>query len=304
MTIQRAALQPAPASLPRRTVRNPVLLKGAGLHSGETVRLEMAPAPAGTGLIFRNTDASLGDIPVSPFHVSETVNAVTLSNRKWRVQTVEHLLAALATLGLTDLILTLDAEEVPILDGSSLVFYEALAGETQDLAESVAPVRLTNAVWVVEGDKYLVALPHDGLRVTYSIDYNHPLLRGKSMTIDLDPETLAREILPKRTFGFLRDVEALSAKGLIKGAGLENAVVLTEDGAVNEMRHPEECIRHKILDLIGDLYLLGRPLHAHIIASKAGHALDVSLARKILTTAAMDELGRRRGQRTETAAGL
>lgn len=293
----QAALAPSRESARRRTVAGPVHLEGAGLHSGEIVHLTIEPAPAGTGLVFRNTDADLGDIPVTPFQVTETLNAVTLSNKKWRVQTVEHLLAALATLGLTDLILTLDAEEVPILDGSSQVFYDALVGETQDLDESIEPIRLANAAWVVDGDKYLVALPHDGLRVTYSIDYNHPMLRGKSMTIDLDPDVLAREILPNRTFGFLRDVEALRAKGLIKGAGLENAVVLTEEGSLNEMRHPEECIRHKILDLIGDLYLLGRPLQAHIIASKAGHALDVALARKILTSSAMDELGRRRGQR-------
>ncbi len=282
----------------RRTIAREIQLRGIGLHSGETVHLHCAPASAGTGLVFRHTNRNYGEIQVSPFNVTETVNAVTLASRHWRVQTVEHLLAALAALRISDLYLTLDAQEIPIMDGSSAEFYAALVDAgVVDLPESLAPIRLQNAAWVVEGNKYLVALPHDGLRITYTIDFDHPDLRGRTLTIDLDDEGIAREILPARTFGFLRDVEALKAKGLIKGASEENAVVLTDDGYLNALRFPEECVRHKALDLIGDLYLLARPVEAHFIAHRAGHALDVALARKIYMQAAMDELGRRKIER-------
>ncbi len=289
----------APAALFRRTVQDELTVAGIGLHSGETVSMRLIPAPAGTGLIFRNKDASLGEIEVNPFKVVNTLNAVTVSNGKWHVQTIEHLLAGLATAGITDLYIELDSSEIPIMDGSSQKFYEAvLEAGVREFEDVLEPIRLTNAVWVVEGDKYLVALPHDSFRVSYNIDYNHPLLRGKSITIDLDESVLADEILPARTFGFLRDVEMLKSKGLIKGGSIDNAIVLTEDGVLNEdLRYPEECIRHKVLDLVGDLYLLGRPIHAHVIASKAGHGLDVALARRILTQVSVDELARKRAER-------
>lgn len=298
MLLERQAAGQTKAVCRRRTLAHTIDLSGVGLHSGEIVHLRCEPAPAGSGLVFRHNKASNGEIPVSPFHVAETVNAVTLANRSWRVQTVEHLLAALAALRITDLYLFLDAQEIPIMDGSAAEFYAAFASAgIVELDEELSPIQLKNPAWVVDGNKYLVALPHDGLRISYTIDFNHPDLRGQSMTMDLDDETIAREILPARTFGFLRDVEALKARGLIKGASAENAVVLTDDGYLNERRFPEECVRHKALDLIGDLYLLARPVEAHFIAHRAGHAMDVALARKIQMQAAMDELGRRKLER-------
>jgi UDP-3-O-[3-hydroxymyristoyl] N-acetylglucosamine deacetylase len=289
-------LAPAPAARARRTLKSATTVTGVGVHSGETVDLKLIPAPAGTGLVLRSSSKEDGEIEVSPYRVVNTLNAVTLSNGKWQVQTVEHLLAALATAEVTDLYIQLDSFELPIMDGSGAEFYAAiLAAGVVELDATIEPIRLTNAVWVVEGDKYLVALPHDGLRVSYHIDYQHPLLSGKSLTLDLDTRILADEILPARTFGFLRDVDHLKSKGLIKGASLDNAVVLTEDHYLNqELRFPEECIRHKVLDLIGDMYLLGRPIQAHFIASKAGHGLDVALARRIMTQVSVDELARKR----------
>jgi UDP-3-O-[3-hydroxymyristoyl] N-acetylglucosamine deacetylase len=299
-----------PAELPggrlnRRSIKSPITVTGVGVHSGETVHLKLSPAPAETGLVFRSASRTAGEIEVSPYHVVNTLNAVTLSNGEWHVQTVEHLLAALLAAGITDLYMELDSYELPIMDGSGAEFYSALqAAGIADLdADALEPIRLTNAVWVVEGDKYLVALPHDGLRVSYHIDYQHPLLSGKSLTMDLDPDILATEILPARTFGFMRDVDQLKARGLIKGASLDNAVVLTDDSYLNEsLRFPEECIRHKVLDLMGDMYLLGRPIHAHFVASKAGHGLDVALARRIMTQVSVDELARRRAGRVATPA--
>ena len=288
----------------RLTIRQMTQITGLGIHSGDPVTLKCLPAPVGTGLEFRTPRRNDGTIQVSPFNVVETVNAVTLANRNWRIQTVEHLLAALAGLGVTDLIMEIDAQEIPIMDGSALPFMQALedAG-LQELDAFIEPISITNPVWVVDGDKYLVALPADTYRATYSIDFDHPLLRGQSISIDLSPENLREQILHARTFGFLRDVEAMKARGLIRGASLDNAVVLTEDGFMNEsLRYPDECVRHKVLDLVGDLYLLGRPLNAHIIASRAGHALDVALARKIQTQAAMDELASLRKDRMRLVA--
>lgn len=292
----------APVARARRTLKSETTVTGVGVHSGETVHLKMTPAPAGTGLVLRSSSREDGEIEVSPYRVVNTLNAVTLSNGKWQVQTVEHLLAALATASVTDLYIELDSFELPIMDGSGAEFYAAImTAGVVELDEMIEPIRLTSAVWVVEGDKYLVALPHDGLRVSYHIDYQHPLLSGKSLTIDLDAETLADEILPARTFGFLRDVDHLKSKGLIKGASLDNAVVLTEDHYLNDdLRFPEECIRHKVLDLIGDMYLLARPIQAHFIASKAGHGLDVALARRIMTQVSVDELARKRAESGKT----
>ncbi|GBF49254.1 UDP-3-O-[3-hydroxymyristoyl] N-acetylglucosamine deacetylase [Leptospira ryugenii] len=278
----------------RKTIRESLTLKGIGLHSGKTVTLRMHPAEAGTGLVFflyRN--GSKVRIPISLDHVVDTSNATTLGDGgSNRVQTIEHMLAALYTQGITDCILEIDAVEVPIMDGSSRPFWEGIQGTgIQTLSETVEPIRISHPMWVVDGDKYLVILPSDELKVTYHIDFNHPLLKGQSYTTVLDDSILATDILPARTFGFLKDVEALQARGLALGGSLDNAVVLTEDGYLNEsLRYENECVRHKILDLIGDLAVMGRPFYGHLIASKAGHALDISLAKCIMSKVTGDEL--------------
>lgn len=286
----------------RATVAEALSISGKGLHSGETVTLKMFPAAAGTGLVFLPVKGNTGKIPVSPFYVTDTRQAVTIGNRDWEIRTVEHLLAALAAAGVTDAYLEVDAPEIPIMDGSSQPFYDALmATGVQQLDEVLEPIRLTTPIWVVDGDRYLVALPHENTRVTYSIDFDHPALRGQTLVIDLDREKFVSEISSARTFGFYRDLEAMQAKGLARGASAENAVVLTDDGFMNERRYENECVRHKVLDLIGDLYLIGRPIQAHIIAHRAGHTLDVALAKQILTRAAMDELASRKTRVTETS---
>ena len=266
----------------RAAIREKVQIKGIGIHSGESAVLTIHPAESNTGLYFL-VNKGKDTVTVSPENVVNTVQAVTLGNGTAIVQTIEHLLAALSVSGITDAVLELNGNEVPIMDGSAWPYYEAIqtAGLTF-FSDRVIPIEITTPVWVVEGDKYLVALPHTANRITYSIDYNHPLLRGQSFSIDTDSENFAAEILKARTFGFYRDVEVMKAKGLIKGASLENAVGLTEDGYLNEsLRYEDECIRHKILDLVGDLYLLNRPVRGRILASRAGHKLDVELAMKI-----------------------
>ena len=294
----------APKTLPidrigrenRATVDREVLIEGTGIHTGEKGRITLKPAEAGTGLIFKGTGSRIGDIPVSPFYAMDGVQAVTLGNRHWQIKTVEHLLCAMAAAGISDCIMETTMGEVPILDGSSLPFYEKIIeGGVRDLGEPMEALQLSNPVWVIENDRYVVALPSDHFKVTYTIDYPHPMLRGQTMTLGLNAENLIEDVLPARTFGFLRDVEELRKRGLILGGSLDNAVVLTEDGYLNDdLRFEDECLRHKILDLVGDLYLLGRPLKAHIVAFRAGHSLDISLGKKIQTRIAMDELATRK----------
>ncbi|WCL50944.1 UDP-3-O-acyl-N-acetylglucosamine deacetylase [Leptospira sp. GIMC2001] len=277
----------------RKTVKETIRLKGIGLHSGKTVRLNIHPAESGHGLKFNHSQPTHSTIiPVHVDYVIDTGNAVTLGKDQVKIQTIEHLMAALHTLGITDALIDIDSTEVPIMDGSSLPFLEAIQStgwiESKTILE---PIQITNPIWVVEGDKYLVLLPSDELKVTYSIDFNHPLLRGQSFTTNLDQKTVLEDILPARTFGFLKDVEQLQSKGLALGGSLDNAVVLTEDGYLNDsLRYENECVRHKVLDLIGDLAVLGRPFTGHLIASKAGHGLDISLARCILEQEKANEM--------------
>ena len=265
------------------TIRNDVVIEGIGIHSGSSAVLTIHPESSGTGLFFFRKKNKDDIIKVHPENVKNTFQAVTLSNGSYHVQTIEHLLAALAVAGITDASIELSGDEIPIMDGSAQPYYEAVqsAGLIY-FPEEVIPIKLSSPVWVVEGDKYLVALPDDEASISYSIDYDHPLLRNQTFQVLLKTDDLGAEILPARTFGFIRDLDEMKSKGLIKGASLENAVGLTEDGYLNpSLRFENECIRHKILDLIGDLYLLNRPLKARILASRAGHKLDVALALKI-----------------------
>ena len=287
----------ASPQLYRASLRSTLKMEGIGLHSGKRVRLKMEPASPGTGIVFHNQSKSKGKILLSPLNVVSTFNATSLSNGKWHLQTVEHLLAALYGAGITDLHIILDQPqervEIPILDGSAYPWYEALTQTGIEHSQiELQPVIIHTPVWVVEGDKYLIALPQDHLSVHYSIDYEHPLLSKKSLYIEFDEGAkIAEEILPARTFGFFKEVEQMKSQGLIKGGSIDNALVLTEEGYMNKkLRFSDECLRHKVLDLLGDLYLLGAPLKAHLIAFKAGHTLDISLARKILECMQGDEL--------------
>ncbi len=290
----------------RKTVKNTIKLQGIGLHSGKTVHLSIHPSQSGTGLKFLHTTPSKSTlISVHVDQVIDTGNAVTLGKEGVKVQTIEHLMAALHTLGITDALIEIDSQEVPIMDGSALPFVDALtATGAVSFKETIEPIKVNNPIWVVEGDKYLILLPSDELKVTYNIDFNHPLLRGQSLSTTLSASTLQNEILPARTFGFLKDVELLQSKGLALGGSLDNAVVLTEDGYLNDaLRFENECIRHKVLDLIGDLAVLGRPFIGHLIASKAGHGLDISLAKCILEQERTNEIGNYRNLKANSNSG-
>jgi UDP-3-O-[3-hydroxymyristoyl] N-acetylglucosamine deacetylase len=267
----------------RRTLRAAVGCTGIGLHSGKPVRLELKPAPAEHGIRFVRKDVGV-EIPASLASLARLEYATTLSQDGVSIGTVEHLLSALYALGVDDVRVEVDGPEVPVLDGSAAPFVILIheAG-LKPLPVSRRTLRVLKPVEVVHGGKVARLLPADDFRVSYTIGFDHPLLRHQSASFRITPSAYAEAIAPARTFGFLREVEILRKSGLALGGSLENAVVIGETGVLNtKLRFEDEFVRHKILDAIGDLALLGHPLQAHLEAAKAGHALHAALAQKLM----------------------
>ena len=267
----------------RRTLRNAVGCTGIGLHSGKPVRLDLKPALAGHGIRFRRKDRGV-EIPATLENLARLDHATTLSREGVSIDTVEHLLSALHGLGVDDVLVEVDGPEVPILDGSAAPFVILIheAG-LRPLATPRQYLKILQPVEVVRGAKWARLLPSDHLRVSYTIGFDHPLLRHQAASFRVTSQVFAEEIAPARTFGFLREVETLRRGGLALGGSLDNAVVIGETGVLNnKLRFEDEFVRHKILDAIGDLALLGYPVVGHLEASKAGHALHAALALKLI----------------------
>ncbi len=275
--------QPLMAS--RRTLRRAVGCTGIGLHSGHTVRLDLEPAPAEHGIQFQRTDVGV-TIPASLAGLARLDHATTLAADGVSVGTVEHLLSALYALGVDDVLVKVDGPEIPVLDGSAAPFVILL--QEAGLRPQKAPrtfLRILEPVEVFRGAKSARLVPSDHFRVSYTIGFEHPLLRHQAISLRVAPDTFADGIAPARTFGFLRDVEAMRQGGLALGGSLENAVVIGDTGVLNNtLRFEDEFVRHKVLDAIGDLALLGHPLLGHLQATRAGHALHAALAQKVLAT--------------------
>jgi UDP-3-O-[3-hydroxymyristoyl] N-acetylglucosamine deacetylase len=267
----------------RRTLKRAVGCTGIGLHSGKAVRLELKPAPAGHGIRFRRVDAGV-EIPASLEYLARLDHATTLSRDGVAVETVEHLLSALHALGVDDAWVEVDGPEIPIVDGSAAPFVILIheAG-LKPVTAARLYLKVGRTVEVVRGGKWARLSPADHLRVTYTIGFDHPLLRHQAASFKVSAETYSEEIAPARTFGFLRDVETLRRSGLALGGSLENAVVIGESGVLNnKLRFEDEFVRHKVLDAIGDLALLGYPVVGHLEGYKAGHALHAALAQALL----------------------
>lgn len=262
------------------TICRSVEVSGVGLHTGCDVTLQITPAPVGTGIVFRRTDLKAFPIEAQRRWVSRVVLATTLMKRGVMLSTVEHLLSAVYGLGVDNLYLDIDSLEVPILDGSALPFVEMIrrAGiEPQDGDRTCFVIE--KSLRLEDGDKFISIEPYAGLHLEYEIDFAHPAIGRQRLDLELTPEVYAEEIAPARTFGFYSEVEELLAKGLIRGGSFDNAVVLSDDGVMNgELRRPDEFVRHKVLDLIGDISLCGYPVRGRIRAFKAGHALHTNLA--------------------------
>jgi len=273
----------------QRTIGREAALAGHGVHSGKAVKLRLLPSDTGR-IVFRRTDLGGLEMPLSAA-AAESRNNTSVVGTAFRIQTVEHLLAALWAFGVGSLVVELDSDELPIMDGSSLPFAEAVAAAgTRELGDQVDPIVIRTTFAVEEEGASIEFGPWgsggSGLELSYTIVYAHPAIGEQSREINFDPETFLRQIAPARTFGFLKDVEGLRRQGLAQGASLANTVVLDDSGVLNgPLRFPDEFVRHKLLDLAGDLALIGRPLSGRVAARKAGHRLHLKAVRHLLDQA-------------------
>jgi len=267
----------------QRTLRRSISCTGIGLHSGHKVTLSLKPAPADFGIRFRRTDLGGAEIPATVQHLAGIHYATGLARDTSSVETVEHLLAALVSLGIDNVIVELNTPEVPIMDGSAAPFiYLINEAGVKRLAAPRKYLKVLKAMALSDGDKRIAIYPSDHFKVTYSIAFDHPLLRHQSRTIRINDESFVEEIAPARTFGFLKEVEMLRQRGLTLGGSLENAIVIGDTGVLNNaLRFEDEFVRHKILDVIGDLALLGHQIIGHVVAHRGGHALHTAFASQV-----------------------
>jgi UDP-3-O-[3-hydroxymyristoyl] N-acetylglucosamine deacetylase len=279
--------------LKQRTLQSLTKAVGVGLHSGQRVELTLRPAQPDTGIVFRRVDLPQPvDIPINAMAVTDTRLASTISNGGAKVFTVEHLMSACAGLGIDNLYIDITSEEVPILDGSASSFVFLL--QSAGIVEQSAPkrfIRILKTVEVREGEganvKWARLEPHHGYKLSFEIDFHHPAVdsTGQSVVFDMDTDVYTRDIARARTFGFTRDVEMMRANGLALGGGLDNAIVMDDYKVLNSdgLRYDDEFVKHKILDAMGDLFLIGKPLLASYVAFRSGHAMNNKLLRELLS---------------------
>lgn len=271
----------------RKTIKNEVSYSGIGLHKGEKIEITLKPVLDYSGLIFKRTDLN-GDneIKVTYENLFELERGTNIRNSGGAmVYTIEHIMSAFHILGITDLLIEINGNELPIMDGSSVIFIEKMqeAG-ILELEKDIEPIVVKEPIYFSEEKegKHIIALPYDGFKISYTIDFNHTFLGAQYYEIDLDTEKYITEIAPARTFCFDYEIEYLQSHNLALGGSLENAVVIKKDGVINPegLRYQTEFVRHKILDLIGDIYVLNRPIKAHLVAIKAGHFINSKLSEK------------------------
>ena len=272
----------------QRTLKNTIRATGVGLHSGEKVYLTLKPAAVNTGIVFRRVDLDpVVEIPAKALNVGETLLSTTLIHENARVDTVEHLLSAMAGLGIDNAIIELSAQEVPIMDGSSGPFVFLL--QSAGIVEQEQPkrfIRIKRKVEVRDDDKTACFVPYDGFKVSFEIDFDHPVLRQsvQKASLDFSSTSYVKEVSRARTFGFMKDLEYMRSKNLALGGSVKNAIVVDDYRVLNEdgLRYEDEFVKHKILDAVGDLYLLGHSLIGEYIGYKSGHGLNNQLLRELL----------------------
>lgn len=269
-------------------------MSGVGLHHGAPVKLRITPAPPDTGIVFVRTDLGNTHIPASWEYVERVSYATSLMHPQGiLISTTEHLLSVLYSMGIDNVFIEIDNLEVPILDGSALPFVELLrqAGR-HEYRKLRRYMRITKPVSVEANGKMVAILPAEKFQLRCRNYFDHPLVGEQSLELDVTPESYASEIAPARTFGFEYELDQMRDMGLIRGASLDNAVCFTRDGVANPggLRFSDECCRHKALDLIGDLALIGRPLLGQVVAEKAGHAMHVALVNKIMSDSSLYEI--------------
>jgi len=272
----------------QRTLKNTIRATGVGLHTGDKIYLTLHPAAENTGIKFRRVDLDEAvTIDATPFNVGETVLSTTLVQEGVKVSTIEHLLSAMAGLGVDNALVDVSAAEVPIMDGSAGPFVFLL--QSAGVQEQAAPkqyIKIKREIKVSDGDKWAAFVPMDGFKVTFTIDFEHPAFQEdvKTATMDFSSTTFVREVSRARTFGFMKDIEFLRENNLALGGSLDNAIVIDDDKILNEggLRYADEFVKHKMLDAIGDLYLLGHSLIGEYQGYKSGHGLNNQLLRALL----------------------
>ena len=278
---------------PQHTIRRPVEVSGFGLHSAVATRMRLLPAPANKGIVFRRADLDDFEIPASWKYIARVSYATSLMRKGVLISTTEHILSALVGSGIDNVIIEINSLELPILDGSCTPFVELLknAGRRPQRAPRTH-LKILRPVEVNDGPKRIAIFPYDGFHIGSSVDFPHPLVGRQSMEIEITQEGYAREIAPARTFGFLDELPQMKNMGLIRGGSLTNALVFTRNSVMNAdgLRFPDECCRHKILDLIGDLALIGYPLRGRVVAVRAGHAMHTALVLKVMKDRSLWEL--------------
>ena len=274
----------------QRTLKNVIRATGVGLHTGKKVYLTLRPAAVNTGIVFRRVDVTPAvEIKANPHNVGDTNLSTTLVRDNVRISTVEHLLSALAGFGIDNAYIDLSADEVPIMDGSAgpFVFLVQSAG-VEEQNEAKRFLRIKKKIKVDDGDKWAMFEPFEGFKVGFGIEFDHPVFNEKNCRAEIDFSTTSfvKEVSRARTFGFMRDVELLRENNLALGGSLDNAVVVDDYRVLNEdgLRYEDECVKHKILDAIGDLYLLGHSLIGSFQGHKSGHELNNHLLKKLLAT--------------------
>jgi UDP-3-O-[3-hydroxymyristoyl] N-acetylglucosamine deacetylase len=272
----------------QRTIKESVSAVGVGLHKGEKVQITLRPAPANTGIVFRRVDLDpVVDIKATPEVVGETTLCTCLVNEQnVKISTVEHLLSAVAGLGIDNLVIDVDSPDIPIMDGSALPFVyliQSVGIETSNASKRF--IRIKKPIRVEEGDKWAELKPYEGFRVNFAIEFDHPVIANtcQTMSMDLSSCSFIKEVSRARTFGFMKDIEFLRSHDLALGGSLENAIVLDEYRMLNkdDLRYDDEFVKHKILDAIGDLYMGGTSILGELNAFKSGHALNNMLLREV-----------------------
>lgn len=270
----------------QQTLAAPITCSGVGLHSGQPVTITLRPAPANTGVVFVNRNGKSGaTLSASIEHLVPTELCTAINGNGFQVKTIEHVLAALSGLGVDNVFIDVTAGEIPVMDGSAAPFVRLIQSVGFVSQSRRQPyLKITAPIEVCDGQKRVRIEPSSTPKITYTIHYNHPMIKTQVYTHDCSAEAFVQHIAEARTFGFLHEVQALWARGLGQGGNLENTVVLSESGVVNEsgLRYSNEFVRHKVLDLIGDFSLLGMPFIGHLIAERSGHALHTRLVEQIL----------------------
>ncbi|HET7213438.1 MAG TPA: UDP-3-O-acyl-N-acetylglucosamine deacetylase [Terriglobia bacterium] len=269
----------------QNTIARPVSTEGIGLHTGVPVHVRLLPAPSGTGIVFKRTDLDGFPIKATAKNVARVSYATSLMRKGVLISTTEHLLSALAASSIDNVFIEIDNLEVPIMDGSALPFIKLI--RTAGVKPQRAPrtlARIVKPVEIVDGQKRIAVYPAEDFRITYRISFSHPVIGEQERSFTMTLPGYERAIAPARTFGFIDEVEMLRQSGLVRGGSLDNAIVLTQTGVMNPegLRFPDEFCRHKILDLVGDLVMLGRPLIGHVFADRAGHAMHIALVSRLL----------------------